>query len=216
MYLTSSRFLPGLPPVQPYRAVSRDGLEWRLEPKTALLNQSFDPSDFDYQSVETPSVVILRKMYHMYYTGVQKGLGGPMAIGHATSTDGVHWTKDPANPVVRPTGEPGDFNGIQVAVPGAVVYRDRVYLYFTSVGLRPGGRPPARRVIGLVKSDDGSEFGPPQIVLEQQSPFDPANRPEPSPRLQESPLGDGHNHPGRECSVFRPSPETAVPTPLSP
>jgi hypothetical protein len=96
-----------------------------------------------------------------------------MAIGHAISGDGVHWTKDTCNPILRPTGRPQDFNGIQVAEPGAVVYRDQIYVYFTSVGLRPGGQPPAKRVIGLAKSADGSRFCAPQVVLEQDAPYRP-------------------------------------------
>jgi hypothetical protein len=90
-----------------------------------------------------------------------------MAIGHATSDDGIHWTKDPGNPVARPTGKPSDFNGLQVAEPGAVVRGDEVFLYFTSVGLRPGGTPPVRRVIALARSADASRFGAPKVVLEQ-------------------------------------------------
>jgi hypothetical protein len=90
-----------------------------------------------------------------------------MAIGHATSEDGIRWEKDQNNPVLRPTGHPEDFNGLQVAEPGAVVRGGEVYLYFTSVGLRPGGHPPARRVIALARSADASRFGAPKAVLEQ-------------------------------------------------
>ena len=167
MYMTTSMLTPGRPPVQPFRAVSGDGVSWNLEPKEALIAPGKNAADFDFQSVETPSVVTFKGKYDLYYTGVQKGLGGPMAIGHATSDDGIRWAKDPGNPVVRPTGRPGDFNGLQVAEPGAVVRGDEVFLYFTSVGLRSGGNPPARRVIALARSVDGSRFGAPKVVLEQ-------------------------------------------------
>src|SRR5690242_9450682 len=33
MYMTTSLLVPGRPPVQPFRAVSDDGLNWSLEPK---------------------------------------------------------------------------------------------------------------------------------------------------------------------------------------
>ncbi len=141
MYMTSSTMLPGRPPVQPFRAVSDDGVSWHLEPKTPLLAPGKEATAFDFQSVETPSVVTFKGKYHMYYTGVRTGLSGPMAIGHASSDDGIHWTKDAGNPVVRPTGKLSDFNGLQVAEPGAVVRGNEVLLYFTSVGLRPGGNP---------------------------------------------------------------------------
>lgn len=167
MYMTTALGAPGQPPVLPLRAVSQDGTRWTLDPATPLLVAGKDPSAFDFQSIETPSVVRFKGRYEMYYTGVSKGLAGPMAIGHATSDDGVHWTKDPNNPVLRPSGIPADFNGLQVAEPGAVVRGDEVYLYFSSVSLRGDGNPPARRVIALAKSSNGSRFGPPKIVLEQ-------------------------------------------------
>src|SRR5262249_59761288 len=132
MYMTTSMLIPGRPPVLPFRAVSEDGLSWTLEPKTPLLSPGKGASDFDLQSVETPSVVSFEGKYHLYYTGVREGLSGPMAIGHATSEDGIRWEKDPNNPVLRPTGHPEDFNGLQVAEPGAVVRGGEVYLYFTS------------------------------------------------------------------------------------
>src|SRR5262249_39050762 len=174
MYLTTSLTVPGRPPVQPFRAVSTDGLRWQLEPSTPLIAPGTDPADFDFQSVETPSVVFFQSKFHLYYTGVRKeGLSGPMAIGHATSDDGIHWTKDSRNPVVRPAGNPRDFNGFQVAEPGAVVRADQVYLYFSSVGLRSGGNPPAKRVIALAKSTDGSSFAAPKVVLEQGDLYPP-------------------------------------------
>lgn len=126
MYLTTSMLIPGRPPVLPFRAVSNDGLHWRLDPKTPLIAPGKNAADFDFQSVETPSVVFFKGKFHLYYTGVQKGMSGPMAIGHATSEDGVHWTKDPKNPVLSPTGRPSDFNGIHVAEPGAIVRGDSI------------------------------------------------------------------------------------------
>jgi hypothetical protein len=167
MYMTTAMSVPGRPPVQPFRAVSADGVSWRLEPATPLIAPGKDAAEFDFQSVETPSVVFFKGKYHLYYTGVQKELSGPMAIGHSISQDGIHWIKDPTNPVLRPTGNPSDFNGFQVAEPGAVVRSDEVYLYCSSVSLRPSGNPPARRLIALAKSADGSRFRSPRVVLEQ-------------------------------------------------
>ena len=41
-----------------------------------------------------------RQIYRMWYSG--GGQYEPDAIGYATSPDGLHWTKHPANPVMRP------------------------------------------------------------------------------------------------------------------
>jgi hypothetical protein len=60
-------------------------------------------------------VVKVDGVYHMYYEawGVLDEQGGHNAIetlqiGHAVSLDGVHWCKDPANPVLR-GGSDGDW-----------------------------------------------------------------------------------------------------------
>jgi len=170
MYLTTSMGAPGSPPVLPFRAVSEDGLSWSLKPTTPLLTVG-KQGGFDSASVETPSVVLFRGSYHMYYTGVgRKGLSGPMSIGHATSPDGIHWQRTD-DPVLSPTGNPSDWNGLQVAEPGAVAFRGSIYLYFTAVGLRGGGSPPAKRVIGLATSNNGTEFGPAEAVVEQTLPY---------------------------------------------
>ena len=170
MYMTSSAEMPGRPPVQPYRVISSDGVNWQLDPRTPLLGPGAT-DDFDCQNVETPPVVSFGGRYHMYYTGVKAGMNGPLAIGHATSPDGIKWVKDPRNPVLQATGNPQDSCGIHAAEPGAVVLRGKVYLYFAAVGLRPGGFPPVKRVIALAKSSDGSAFTKPQVVLEQSDRY---------------------------------------------
>jgi hypothetical protein len=170
MYLTTAMRQPGAPPVQPFRAVSADGLKWKLDPEAPLLEPGAKGA-FDSASVETPSVVRFQGKYHLFYTGVgDRGLAGPMSIGHAVSEDGVRWTKD-SQPVLKPTGTHTDWNGYQVAEPGAVVFRDRIYLYFAAVGIRAGAKPPAKRVIGLAVSENGKEFGPAEPVLGQDALF---------------------------------------------
>jgi predicted GH43/DUF377 family glycosyl hydrolase len=172
MYLTTALRQPGSPPVLPFRAVSADGLKWRLDPPTPLL-QPGPVGSFDAASVETPSVARFRNQYHLYYTGVgSAGLTGPMSIGHAVSEDGIHWKKD-ARPVLTPTGNKTDWNGYQVAEPAAVVFRGRLYLYFAAVGLRKGEGPPASRVIGLATSVNGRDFGPPEPVLKPNALYSP-------------------------------------------
>jgi sucrose-6-phosphate hydrolase SacC (GH32 family) len=37
--------------------------------------------------------------YHLWYTGYAVDRPTTMSLGHATSRDGVHWTRDPANPI---------------------------------------------------------------------------------------------------------------------
>src|SRR5262249_21514660 len=38
-------------------------------------------------------------IYHLWYTGYAVDRPSTMSLGHATSRDGIHWARDPANPV---------------------------------------------------------------------------------------------------------------------
>lgn len=42
-------------------------------------------------------------VYHLWYTGYNDDRSPNRLLGHATSTDGRSWTRDPANPLVRDT-----------------------------------------------------------------------------------------------------------------
>jgi sucrose-6-phosphate hydrolase SacC (GH32 family) len=37
--------------------------------------------------------------YHLWYTGYKEDRPATMSLGHATSADGLRWTRDPANPI---------------------------------------------------------------------------------------------------------------------
>lgn len=169
MYLTSSTKEPFKPPILTFRAVSPDGLRWKLDPQTPLTDASGTP----FVSIETPSVIRFRGKYHMYYTGIHRAGQIPvMEIGHATSDDGIHWVKDPV-PVITSSGKVAEWTGYAVAEPGAVVYKDRVYLYFVGIGARPKGLPPQLQSIGLAISEDGRVFDKPRVVLQQTASYPP-------------------------------------------
>lgn len=40
-----------------------------------------------------------RNLYHLWYTGYNEALSPDRYLGHATSPDGLTWTRDPANPI---------------------------------------------------------------------------------------------------------------------
>ena len=173
MYATSSTKEMFKPPVAPFRFVSDDGIRWTLNPPTPLLV----PSESGFVSTETPSVVVFNGKHHMFYTGLYKARVdvGSMAVGHAVSDDGKTWTADPRGGVLKATGNPSDWNGFLVAEPGAVVFHDRIYLYFTALSARPGGNPPQRHVIGLTTTVDGKTFDAPRPVLEQAEIYPPGS-----------------------------------------
>ena len=163
MFMSTSTKEPFKPPILPFRAVSKNGIDWRLDPEQPLVDASGTPFD----SIETPSVVLFKGTYHMYYSGIHPPGHVPMMeIGHATSPDGIHWTKDP-KPVIASSGKPAEWSGFLVGEPGAIVYKGRVYVYFTGLGARPSGSPPQLQSIGLAISDDGVNFDKPRVVLRQ-------------------------------------------------
>jgi len=66
------------------------------------------PGAWDAGALGSLTVLKVQDVYHLYYEawGVRSKAAGSQAeyntlqIGHATSRDGIHWTKDPHNPVV--------------------------------------------------------------------------------------------------------------------
>jgi predicted GH43/DUF377 family glycosyl hydrolase len=153
--------------VVPVRATSQDGVNWSVDP-TPLLQPSPGEESFDGLRIETPSVIFHQGVFHMYYTGIsRKGPGGPIAIGHAASVDGIHWTKDPNNPVLQPTGNASDWNGYHVGEPGAIVINGNVYVFFAAVAVDLETSPPmVTRSIGFAESQNASNFGEQNVALQ--------------------------------------------------
>ena len=70
------------------------------------------PDSFDYRWVVLPHVVeVAPGRWHLYYTancGKGEGLSAFPGLGLATSDDGKNWVKHSENPVIKPSGKPGD------------------------------------------------------------------------------------------------------------
>ncbi|RME25379.1 MAG: hypothetical protein D6798_09115 [Deltaproteobacteria bacterium] len=75
--------------------------------------------DWDYYAQNTPEALIRDDEIWLYYNG-RSGESGGLTIGLATSTDGVHFDRNPT-PVLEPTGVPGDFDEGGVAHPSVEV-----------------------------------------------------------------------------------------------
>lgn len=96
-----------------WRLRSSDGGTWALDPEDPVLEASAEEGAWDHRAVETPSVVQFQGKYHLFYTAYPETYEDvtSFAIGHATSDDGVAWTRDtaPPAPAHRPLrrGQPG-------------------------------------------------------------------------------------------------------------
>ncbi len=152
-------------PVRIHRAVSLDGLDWDIDPEP-VLSPASSPLAFDYTKVETPSVIRYGGRYHMYYCALNQ-LFGVYQLGHAVSDDGVHFSRDPENPVIARDDVPSDEFVLHVCEPGAIEWQGRLRLYFAISTIRAEGTPPARYTVWKADSDDGSSFDTPVMVLGQ-------------------------------------------------
>ncbi len=144
---------------------SKDGVNWDIRPEPVL---TLGPKGaWDAADLETPTVLKANGLYHMYYCATQEkeknNRWSPktaLNIGHATSRDGIHWEKDPANPVIRlGNRKRNDWNWAAAAEPTAI------YTEKNGKGLFElwyvGGNVIGDQVhfhIGYATSPDGSHF----------------------------------------------------------
>lgn len=78
------------------------------------------------------NVVKSQDGYHMFYFGVaewsdevsfQKG-----AIGHAYSSDGIKWQKNPNNPIIKP--REGSWDAWTVGGPSGIIRGSEIWLWY--------------------------------------------------------------------------------------
>jgi len=86
------------------------------------------------------------KLFRMWYSGGDQY--EPDAIGQAFSTDGLHWTKHPGNPVFKP--DPRNLYD-QHKVTGAQVFGGKGWYYMAYIGFRDTDHAQ----IALARSRDG-------------------------------------------------------------
>jgi predicted GH43/DUF377 family glycosyl hydrolase len=94
-------------------ATSPDGVTWTkvTDPQPVLAKGV--PGAWDDAKLLFPCVVKDGDTWHMWYVGKHDGDNGSvLAIGHATAPDGLHWTKDSANPVIERTGTGWEANSV--------------------------------------------------------------------------------------------------------
>jgi hypothetical protein len=162
MYASSNMGFPpaAASPVQIYRFTSSDAVSWALDPAGPVLTVA--NGQWDQGGNETPAVVFFGGKYHMFWTGYPDAWPNLVAtnfrIGHATSPDGIAWTKDAA-PLLGPSGA-SDFRQALVGEPGPVVFNNTLYLYFTAVGPDNTVTPPSLQVVGVMTFDGATWSNP--------------------------------------------------------
>jgi hypothetical protein len=167
MYASSNLGLsvPAPNPVQIYRFTSTEAATWSLNPKTPVLTVT--AATWDQGGNETPAVVSFGGEYHMFWTGYPDAWPNlnsfNFRIGHATSPDGIVWTKD-ATFLLGPSGA-ADFRQYIVGEPGPVVFNNTLYLYFTAVGVDSTLVPPNSLQVVGVMTFDGVNWSAPTLAF---------------------------------------------------
>ena len=112
---------------------SPDGVTWNLQNQSAITLGSSD--EFDGSSIYASGVLgVINGTWYMSYAGYNSTVSQTYPAGLATSTDGIHWTKYSANPIINDGIISANFdfhtvNGIyygwtQVTMPGIPSYNN--------------------------------------------------------------------------------------------
>jgi predicted GH43/DUF377 family glycosyl hydrolase len=132
----------------------------KLATKGALKKYAGNPvlepgaeGQWDSWTLATMNVLKVGDTCHMYYEAGSKGVID-FQIGHAVSADGIHWMKDPANPVI-PFGEKGEWDDSETWDP-FVLYEDGKFkMWYGGTTVLNGKRD---FQIGYATSRDGTHF----------------------------------------------------------
>ncbi len=114
-----------------------------------------EKGEWDSGALGSMTVLKVGTVYHLYYEAWSDRGGGAvdystLQIGHAVSPDGIHWAKDPANPVL-PKGSGDDWDKDGTWDPFVIHEDGRFKMWF-------GGGQDSHCDWGFAVSSDGSRF----------------------------------------------------------
>jgi predicted GH43/DUF377 family glycosyl hydrolase len=117
-------------------ATSNDGVQWTKYDDPATTDgpytqsdpvlQPGEPNSWDAKWVHQPRVVKTDQGWTMFYRGTKATNGVSMALGLATSDDGIHWDKSSLNPVFIPKEIPKSY---QFWFHSAVFMNDTYFIF---------------------------------------------------------------------------------------
>lgn len=140
---------------------SADLVRWEQLPDALAPGGDGEP---DRDGIWTGSVLRAGGLLHIFYTGHTLQGDIPQSVCHATSTDGVTWTKDPANPVSVPDLD--RFEGRDWRDP-FVFWNERERCFWMLLSTRSAAHPAVSRgVVALQTSADLTTWGPAEELYE--------------------------------------------------
>ena len=127
-------------------ARSPDTHTWRKEEEPVLDRGPY--MSWDERDVADPYAIRIGSYFYLYYLGQDRADPPRQRIGLARSSDGIHWTKLRANPILE-LGAPGAFDEAGLGEPAVWASHGFYWMLYT-------GRDFAeRRRMGLARSTDG-------------------------------------------------------------
>jgi predicted GH43/DUF377 family glycosyl hydrolase len=118
-------------------ATSPDGATWNKDTIHSPVLDVGAPGKWDDEKVYCPSVVFANGIYHMWYSGAPDLAADTILIGHATSPDGLVWTKDPDNPVLEQS-PPGNWDYYPWFFSFVIFENDTFHMWYSSYGNNQG------------------------------------------------------------------------------
>ncbi|HIE30739.1 TPA: hypothetical protein EYP66_26080 [Candidatus Poribacteria bacterium] len=129
-----------------------------------------NPGEWDSQAIHEHHLTQIDNQYVLFYTGYD-GYSGDK-VGIATSTDLIHWQRDPNNPVMGPTG-PKTWDSVHVRGRSLIKIGDMCYALYEGAAQEKRKTMPAKwcDTIGLARSKDliSWERHPLNPILPQQT-----------------------------------------------
>ncbi|RLJ04014.1 MAG: hypothetical protein DRP18_05280, partial [Candidatus Aenigmatarchaeota archaeon] len=129
-------------------------LQWQKYSGNPILAPG-SSGEWDDENIATAFVIKIGNTYHLWYEGNGNPDYWEWKIGHATSSDGITWTKDANNPVLE--GTPGEWDAAGVWDP-VVLYNtegDGKYIMWYGGQDKPSNDASRIYNIGWATSDDG-------------------------------------------------------------
>lgn len=130
-------------------SISRDLVHWE-EVGTAL--SPGEGEEPDACGVWTGAAVYGEKQYHIFYTGYNYNVHFQQTICHAVSDDGIHFEKDPKNPIIIPNEK--EYEVVDWRDPYVFYNEDDNCWWLLISGRKKEGPPSRRGCIVLYRSKD--------------------------------------------------------------
>lgn len=148
-------------------ATSDDGITWTKDINNPVLDKG-PAGSWDEKMVQLSCVIVIDDTFHMWYTGYNgNNWNYGFQIGHATSPDGITWTKDPNNPVL-PVGQIGSWDHSWVHASSVLYDGTKYHMWYGGCDTIKGVK------IGHATSPDGLTWtkDPSNPVFETLNPLD--------------------------------------------